>query len=262
MAEPVDLSYAFTLPPEQAIAYFQSKGYAMAFDWQAVWAQANAWSFTVAKAMQQDVLEAIRDELTLALKNGTTFAAFKKELEPRLRALGWWGRQEVVGPDGETVSVQLGSVRRLQTIFRNNIQTAYQVGRWQSFWEGRDVTPYLQYIAVKDGATRASHAALNLRAFKIDDRIWRYIYPPNGFNCRCRVRAYTRGQIERRGIAVSESGDDLQLVDRTDARTGLVYQQAVYKTRGMQTAFAPDKGWSYNPGTAWQTPFRDRVPAP
>lgn len=260
MAEPVDLAYAFTLPPEKAIAYFQAKGYAIAFDWQAVWAQANVWSFTVAKAMQQDVLEAIREELLQALKDGTTFAQFRRELEPRLRALGWWGMKEITGPDGAAVTVQLGSVRRLQTIFRTNLQTAYQAGRWDSFAAGRDVTPYLQYIAVMDGRARPSHAALNARVFRFDDPIWRYIYPPNGFNCRCRVRALSPGMVERMGLAVSESGDDLQLVERTDTRTGLVYEQAVYRSRGMQTAFAPDKGWSYNPGMAWQTPFRDRVP--
>lgn len=260
MADPVDLAYAFTLPPEKAIAYFQAKGYAIAFDWQAVWAQANAWSFTVAKAMQQDVLEAIRDELSLALKNGTTFAQFQRELEPRLRALGWWGRKEVIGPDGVAVTVQLGSVRRLQTIFRTNLQTAYQVGRWDSFEAGREVTPYLQYLTAGDLRVRPSHAALNKRVFRFDDPIWKYIGPPNGFNCRCRLRALTAGMVKRMGLAVSESGDDLQLVERTDPRTGLVYEQATYQSRGMQSAFAPDKGWSYNPGMAWQTPFRDRVP--
>lgn len=260
MPQPVDLLYAFTLPPRRAIEYFQSKGYQISWAWEEVWAQANTWAFTVAKAMNQDILEAIRAELQHALETGESFEQFRRNLEPRLRALGWWGRQAAIAPGGAMVSVQLGSVRRLETIFRTNTQTAYQVGRWRAFEAASTTHPFLQYIAVMDSRTRPTHGALNKRVFAFSDPIWKYMYPPNGFNCRCRVRALTAEEVRSKGLAVSGSAGYLSLSSVTDAGTGLVYEQASYKAPGMATAFTPDKGWSYNPGMDWRQPFRSRIP--
>jgi hypothetical protein len=44
-----DLSYALTLPPEQAVKYFQAKGYKITWDWHEMWQEAHAKAFTVAK---------------------------------------------------------------------------------------------------------------------------------------------------------------------------------------------------------------------
>lgn len=260
MPDPVNLYYAFTLPPRRAIEYFRAKGYKISWAWEEVWAEAHTLAFTVAKAMNQDILEAIRSELQRALETGESFEEFRRNLEPKLRKLGWWGRKELTGPTGEAQMVTLGTVRRLETIFKTNVQTAYQVGRWKAFDAARVTHPYLQYVAILDSRTRPTHRALHLRVFHIDDPIWKYIYPPNGFNCRCRVRALTADDVKRKGLQVSESGPYLQLVNEVDQGTGLVYQKAVYKTPGMPTGFSPDKGWSYNPGLDWRQPFRDRLP--
>lgn len=96
--------------------------------------------------------------------------------------------------------VQLGSPWRLNTIYRTNMQSSMMAGRWQRFYENRRNRPYLQYIAVMDAATRHSHAELHGKIFHIDDPIWNTIYPPNGFNCRCRVRALTAAQAKQRGF--------------------------------------------------------------
>ncbi len=56
----IDLSHAIGLPPAKAIEYFESKGYAMGFKWQDVWAEAHARAFTVAGVMKVDVLQDVR----------------------------------------------------------------------------------------------------------------------------------------------------------------------------------------------------------
>jgi SPP1 gp7 family putative phage head morphogenesis protein len=258
--KPTDLAFAWNLPPAKAIEYFRSKGYTITWAWEDLWAQAQVWSFTVAKAMTQDVLESIRAELERSLETGETFATFRKNLEPRLRALGWWGNAAVLAPGGALVNVQLGSVRRLETIFRTNTQTAYSVGRWSGFTAASATHPYLRYVTKDDGRVRDSHRGLHNRVFPINDPIWKFIGPPNGFNCRCRVKAYSASMLERDGLVSSSSGDDLKVTSVVDPASGLVYEQATYQSRGMDKPFAPDKGWSYNPGMAWQTPFRNRVP--
>jgi len=132
MPDPVDLSAVFGLPPEQAIEYFQSKGYAITWSWRDLWQEVQAKSFTVAKVMNSDILDDIRGALDDALNNGTTFRDYEKNLTPILKAKGWWGKTEHTNTiTGEVSTAQLGSPRRLKTIYQTNLQTAYMAGRYR-----------------------------------------------------------------------------------------------------------------------------------
>ena len=78
--------------------------------------------------------------------------------------------------------------------------------------------------------------------------------PPNGWRCRCRVRALTERQIESRGVRVRDG--DLRTVEQragTDKRTGepVMVKGTEYRWRGgdgREHVLLPDAGWSYNPG--------------
>lgn len=262
MAGAVDLALAFGLKPKDAIDYFVKRGYKQVatWDWQELWKEQHARAFTVAKVMQLDVLHDIHDSLKEAIDTGQTFDAWKKNLEPTLRAKGWWGKREVVNEDtGEIKNVDLSNPWRLETIYRTNTQTSMMAGRWQRFQENADTRPYLMYVAIMDAQTRPAHAAMNGRVFRIDDPIWQSCYPPNGFNCRCRVRALSERDIEAKGIKVAESGDDLKEFTDNDTRYGEV-ERVSYKGPGMQKAFAPDVGWNYNPGEVAFSPPLDKYP--
>ncbi|HGC2333084.1 TPA: phage head morphogenesis protein, partial [Escherichia coli] len=50
----VDLGYAYTLKPEEAIKYFESKGYVIGFRWHDVKDIAHARAFTVAGVLKLD----------------------------------------------------------------------------------------------------------------------------------------------------------------------------------------------------------------
>ena len=196
----------FDQSPEEAIAYLQAKGLRITFNWQEMLNEAHARAFTVAKAMRLDVLQDIRTGLLDALKEGKTLRQFQDELTPLLQRKGWWGKQVVVDGNGEAQQVQLGSPRRLKTIYQTNLQSAYMAGRKKAQMQANSF-PYLMYVAVMDGRTRPSHAALNGKIWRKDDPVWAAIYPPNGFNCRCRTRALTAGQMEREGLTLSDPPD-------------------------------------------------------
>lgn len=249
----------FNLPPESAIAYFKSKGYAFSWDWQDIWQEAHAKAFTVAKAMRMDVLQTIRDEVQQALNTGMTLRDFQKDLTPKLQSLGWWGRK-MVGDEAGGQEVQLGSPWRLSTIYRTNMQTSYMAGRYADFMENVDDRPYWQYVAVMDSKTRPAHRAMNGLIFAYDDPFWDTHYPPNDWNCRCRVRALSQDNIDERGLRVSTGEGNLSteqvLVSRT---TGEMADVTVYADPRTGAKMAPGAGWNYNPGKAWQDPF---IPAP
>lgn len=258
----IDLAYCMTLPPKQAVEYMRSKGFAITWDWEELWQDAQAQAFTVAKATRLDILQDIRDAVEKALQDGKTLAWFEKELTPVLHAKGWWGRQEVTNEvTGEVDLVQLGSPWRLKTIYRTNIQTAYQAGRFQEQLENADDRPYWQYIAILDGKTRPSHRAMNGKVLRYDDPFWGAFYPPNGWGCRCRVKALSGSNLQRRGLVAESSagklGTAMRLVRIGEEREVATFRAVDPVTR-KEITVSPDVGWSYNPGAASWAPDLSR----
>lgn len=270
MPAPIELSALIGLPPAEAIAAFEAKGYAISWNWFETWKEAHARAFTVAKLTRIDVLQDIRGAVGEALQRGETEQWFARRLEPVLQDKGWWGKKIVVGSDGGAEVVQEGSPRRLQTIFRTNMQTAYAAGRWKAFDENKADRPYLQYVAVGDSRTRPAHLRLNGKVFPIDSPVWRVIAPPNGFNCRCRLRALTVADLAARGLAVEENARietrDASGPMPVDKRTGeadpsrrlqrgvSIVDRGIPGGRSRMTLWA-DPGWDYNPGEAPWQPF-------
>ncbi|MFB9159935.1 phage head morphogenesis protein [Chromobacterium violaceum] len=260
----VDLAYCMQLPPEKAIQYLKNKGYALTWDWEELWQDAQAQAFTVAKVTRLDILQDIRDAVEKALAEGKTLAWFKKELTPILKAKGWWGKQEVLDEEtGEVREVQLGSPWRLQTIYRANLQTAYMAGRWQTQIDNVDDRPYWRYVAILDGRTRPSHRAMNGRVFRYDDTFWQFFYPPNGWGCRCRVTTLSADEMEARGLQAESSAGRLGTAMRTvSERTGEQREVATFRAMDPVTrreiSVSPDVGWSYNPGAAAWAPDLSR----
>ena len=219
------LAALFGREPADAIRHLEAKGLRITFNWQEMLDEAHARAFTVAKAMRVDILQDIRRALIDAMRQGKTFREFALELEPALRAKGWWGKGVHVDPDTlEARLVQLGSSRRLWTIYQTNLQSAFMAGRYKRQMQA-DAFPYLMYVAVMDARTRPSHAALNGKVYRKDDPAWDAIYPPNGFNCRCRTRALTEGQLAREGRRVEAAETVSRTVDAgTDPLTGEIYR--------------------------------------
>jgi len=252
----IDLMYAIGLKPEKAIEYFKSKGFAFSWNWEEVWQEANGRAFTVAKVMKMDILQDIRDGIDAALDQGITYREFAKALTPKLKAKGWWGKEEQVNETtGEISTVQLGSPYRLRTIFDQNLQVSYNVGRYRTQLENVGDRPFLQYVSVLDKRTRPAHAALNGRVLRHDDPFWSSFYPPNGWRCRCRVRALDVDDMTARGLQEETSAGKLTARDELiSKKTGEMAPVTVFTDKdpvtGKKVSVAPDVGWSYNPGAA------------
>jgi SPP1 gp7 family putative phage head morphogenesis protein len=255
MPAPVSLSFAFGLPPKDAVVYFEAKGYRITFDWHELDQAAHAQAFTVAKAASLDVLSDIRAALKTALAEGKTEARFRKELEPQLRAKGWWGKKKMIAPrTGEERRVQLGSPARLRLIYRQNMQTAFMAGRYKQMLENADARPWWQYVAVLDGRTRPSHRVLAGSTFRYDDPFWSSHYPPNGFNCRCRVRALSDSRMEAENVT-PQSGVGNMVTEQVTvpAADGQRLTRPVTGYKVPKTGYVAftDPGFSGNPGASW-----------
>lgn len=245
----------FDLAPADAVKYFQDKGALLSFDYTDVEKETHAHAFTVAKVTSFDLLRTIHQEVDRSIGQGQTFEEYKRRLRWQLQERGWWGKQEALDIDtGEITKVQLGSNRRLRTIYQTNVQTAYMAGRYKRYAENAEQRPYWKYIAVMDSRTRPAHAALHGKVFRWDDPIWSVIWPPNGWGCRCRVQALTEAEFQTLGIPLENGQDALvekEVILNRDGDTTTVQGLKYTGDDGKEHAFYPDPGWDYNPGKAW-----------
>jgi hypothetical protein len=216
--------------PKEALAYIKNKTLQPGFSYKDVWNEEHATMFTVAKAMQIDVLSDIKSAVEKAVENGETLDSFRKNLAPTLQAKGWWGKKEMTDPlTGKTVKAQLGSDRRLKTIYDTNLRSAYQEGRWERS-QASASHPYLMYRVGNSQHHREEHLAWDGLILPKDDPWWNSHYPPNGWGCKCWVMAVSeerKARLEKSGITVPPT------VDGTPGHTAAVQTKAppaTYKT--------------------------------
>ena len=208
------------LIPKQALDYIKNKKLRPAFSYKDVWNEEHATAFTVAKAMQLDVLSDIKTAVEKAIENGTTFEQFKKDLKPTLMQKGWWGKRKMTDPlTGETLNARLGSDRRLKTIYSTNLRSAYQKGQYDRTMAS-DAHPYLMYKLGASVHHREQHLKWNNLILPKDDPLWNSIMPPNGYGCKCYTIAVTqtrKEKYEQNGVPVYDP--DTQKTVRVPVQT-------------------------------------------
>lgn len=223
-------------PPPEASRFLRNKGMRPAFSWEDVEPEEHAVAFTVAKAMELDVLQAIRDEVQKALDEGLPFATFKKNFRTNPALAEWWGKREMVDPlTGETTLVQLGSPRRLRTIYRANLRSARAAGQWERIERTRAAFPFLEYRLGPSEHHRPHHAAKAGMILPVASPFWDEWMTPNGWGCNCWVRQVTKAEAERRGVSVTPDVPDVIVENQ---RTG----ERQFVPQGI------DPGWQHNPG--------------
>ena len=257
-----DLSALFRLRPDRAADYLLAKGLKLSGPYWELDGPQHSQVFTVANLAKLDVLADIKGALQTAIDSGQTEKWFKDQLVETLKAKGWWGPTVRVDPDTlEARLVKQGSLRRLQTIYRTNLQSAYMAGRHRQALEQADRAPWAQYLAVKDQRTRPAHAALTGKVFRLDSAAWGVIAPGNGYNCRCRARYLSDRELADRGL---KPAADVQILEReppgkrpVDPLTGETPERWVQRgvsvadpTReGGRAVLYADPGWDHIPGS-------------
>lgn len=236
---PAPLRAAFDLPPERALEFFRAKGLTTSFAWQDLLHEEHDHAFTVAKMADLDLLADVRRLIDRGLAEGWSRQQFINRLRPELERRGWWGRAEMTDPDtGETKLVQLGSPRRLKTIFDTNLRTAYAAGHWAAIEKNAADAPYVMYSAVLDARTRPAHRAWNGLVLRWDDPWWQTHTPPNGWNCRCSVIQLSARDLARMGRGGPDGAPPSSDRDWTNPRTGEI----------LRVPAGVDPGWGYAPG--------------
>lgn len=208
---------------KSAVEFLKSRKALTKEEYMALDKEARAKAFMVSGYTSISVIQEFLDKLAEAVEQGKTKDQFREEMNRFLVSSGY----DALNP------------WKSDTIFRTNIQTAYNAGHYQSMTspETLRLRPYWQYKTAADGKVRETHALMHNAVYRADDPIWDVWYPPNGFKCRCTVVSKSRQAVEREGLEVRDSPPMT-----VDMETGEI------------KADMPDKGFSMNPAKETYTP--------
>lgn len=255
-AQSPELKALFELPPSDAISYLEKKGFKIGWDWHETLDNAHSRAFTVAKVARMDLLQDIRQSLISAMQQGQTLEQWKASITPVLQDKGWWGKKTVINPEGREQEVQLGSPRRLRTIYDTNIQSAFAAGRYKAMLAGAETRPFWEWRHITISNPRKQHVALNGRLFRFDDPFWNVAYPPSEWGCKCRVIARSAREVEGKEI-LSGEGNESDIYERVgvDRNTGadVIVKRTQFDipTKDGKLTFAPAAGFNGSPASSY-----------
>jgi len=212
-------------PFDEAIAYFRDKLSMRTERWDDLWKQMHTKAFTVAGAMDEELLEDLRSAVDKAIAEGTTLAEFRDDFDAAVKAFGWVYKG--------------GRNWRSKVIYDTNLRCAYQAGRYRQMSDP-DVTalrPYWQYRHGDSVTPRKQHLAWDGLILRHDNPWWDTHYPPNGWGCKCRVVTLSERDMVRLGKTAPDKAPAIEYRGWTD-REGKIHQAPL----GI------DPGWDYNVG--------------
>lgn len=208
---------------QEALAYLQQKAVVSYADFKRLREWYRPLAFSVSGYTSLEVLNAFLEALQEAVESGTTKRDFREQMNSFLENQGYDGMLPY----------------HADTIFRQNLQTAYNVGHYQKMTDPdvMERRKYWQYQTAGDNEVREEHRVMDGRVYAADDPIWDIWYPPNGFGCRCAVVSRTEAWVKSHGITVET----------------MIPTMINPKTRQAEGAL-PDKGFRTNPAKAKWTP--------
>lgn len=253
------IKFALGLKPAKAIEWLQAKG-VTAESYRNLTASEIAKVYTIARITDLDMLNDIKQSMIKAADNGQAFADWRKDILQHLQNKGWLHPN---GHDGKVIidptsGEVFGAPRRLENIYRTNMQTAYSAGQYQGYMANIDSRPYWMYDAVGDHRTRPAHAAMDGLVYRYDDPFWATFYPPNGYRCRCSVIALSERDMQGDGKVLSQSGEhNLVETHKVYNKKGDSYPTIAYKAPDG-SLHTTDRGFGYNAGRMNYRPNLDQ----
>jgi len=227
----------FNKPFQEQIDFFRSKLNLPTERWDDIVRNAHDRAFIVAGAAKADLLNDLRDAVDKAIVNGESIGAFRSRFDDIVKKHGW---------EGWTGSgSQKGRDWRTRVIYQTNLSTSYAAGRYKQLNDPdlAAVRPYWQYIH-NDTVQhpRPLHVSWSGMVLSKDDTWWQTHYPPNGWGCRCRIKAVRKS--EYKGAKAPDDGSYTH-IDSAGVRHTV--------PNGI------DYGFDYQPGARTDTKLREFV---
>lgn len=185
-------------------------------------------AFFVSGVLKSNVLERIRAKLLEARIKGKGQSWFTAEVNH----LADLSRQHV------------------ETVFRTNVESAAGAARWKQLHDPdvEDLFFGYRYWNPSDEHSRPLHRAMHGFVALKEDPIWRLIWTPNGYSCRCKCRGLRRHQAVSVGL-IDDRGRTLRqrvYASSLQERTVLAAESGGSVVVGRSTLQFPDDGFRGN----------------
>ena len=127
---------------------------------------------------------------------------------------------------------------RLETVYRTNLQTAYNEGHMSTMRapEVKKVAPLVMIVEIDDPRSRDHHAAMDGYINTVEEFDRLQLRPPNGFNCRGTVRSVSWTEAERLGLVNGDQVDFEALKSYNGDRQGYI-DRGEYPDPGFTKAY-------------------------
>lgn len=227
----------FNKPFQEQVDFFRDKLNLPTERWDDIVRNAHDRGFMVAGAAKADLLNDLRGAVDKAIANGESIGKFRERFDEIVQRNGW---------EGWTGSgSKKGRDWRTRVIYQTNLSTSYSAGRYKQLNDPdlAAVRPYWQYIH-NDTVQhpRPLHVSWSGMVLHKDDPWWQTHNPPNGWGCRCRVKAVRAS--EYKGAKAPDDGTHTH-IDSAGVRHTV--------PNGI------DYGFDYQPGARADTKLREFV---
>lgn len=177
---------------DEALKLFRARVPMLPEDFYKLSAAARNGAWTISGLAQVELIREVQESLERALRDGTPFEDWQKQIRGRLEA-AWGGTVKSPGA-------------RIELIFRNAAQHAYSHGRLQQMAhpDVARLRPFRQFDAILDDRTSDVCAACNGTVLPADDPWWESRIPPLHHSCRSGIRSLRRSQAEAQGITTTK----------------------------------------------------------
>lgn len=192
--EPPDSPIRF----EEAVREFRKRLPMTDAQYEELDAAAREHAFKVAGVTTADVAQTVFSALDRAIADGSTLEDFKAEAGASL-AEAWGGEDS----------------GRVETVFRTNVNSAYNAGRHQVFSAPtvQKSRPYWRFDATMDSRTSDVCEQCDGTVLPADDPFWRKFSPPLHPNCRSYLVALTAEEAGDEGLTDGEPNLDAEPAD-------------------------------------------------
>ena len=218
----------FNKPFAEQVAFFRQKENLPTEHWDDIIGSAHDRAFMVAGAAKADLLNDLRGAVDKSIAEGKSIKWFRQEFDAIVAKHGWQGW---TGSD-----TQAGRDWRTRVIYDANMRTSYNAGRYAQLTDPDLLQnrPYWKYIHSDLVAhPRPLHQSWHGTVLRYDHPWWKTHFTPNGFGCRCRIKAVTAN--EYKGHPAPDDGTYTKI-----DRHGVIHELP----NGV------DYGWDYAPGQA------------
>ena len=175
---------------EEALSFFRARVPLTREEWDELEAKLRFRAFIVARLTELDAVNCIREKLLKVIEEGKTFRQFMAEA----------GEDELLRKAG----FHRSNPWYWETVFRTNIQTAYNAGRKMQLSRDPHVL-YYEFVDIRDSRQTEMCRRRTGVIRPAGDPWWSRNWPPLHFNCRSTVRAIYREEAEARSVRVTRS---------------------------------------------------------